>query len=80
MTGKYQCSLSKIQCTAKAQGVKEWREAELQRYTPADAVASLCSFQDGVDFRGGSRQLSLMLIRLKAITSCHTFFIIIIFS
>lgn len=52
--GKYQCSLSKAQCAAKARGVPTWREAELQSYSPGPAAAALCSFQTGVDYRGGA--------------------------
>ena len=72
MKGKYQCTLSKIQCLAKAQGIKEWRHAEEQRDTPTDSsVAKLCSFRNGVDFRGGKTSLIYYCSFLYILTAFH---------
>ena len=56
MTGKYQCTLSKRQCSAKARGDAAWGSAETKHYSPppASAAATLCSYRDNVDFRGGT--------------------------
>lgn len=61
MAGKYQCTLNKHQCAAKARGDLAWRSVETQHYTPPPSSlgASQCSFRDNVDFRGGEHRTEL---------------------
>ena len=59
--GKYQCKLTKVQCLAKGRGVKDWKDAKLKRYTPADGADRLCAFDDNVDYRGGGPDINILI-------------------